>query len=41
MEEAYNSTTPCLEILGLSIGELTLGFTVIQRNLATAKDTIV
>ena len=40
-EAAWNLTILCLEIVGLSIGEPMLGITVIQRNLASAKDITV
>jgi len=41
IEEACNWTTLCLEAIGLSIGEPTLGLIVIQNCLASAKGITV
>ena len=41
MEEAWNWTILCVEAIGLSIGEPTLGLIVTRNRLASAKDIIV
>jgi len=41
MEEAWNLTIPYLEIVGLTIGEPTLGSIVIPSNPGSVKDRIV